>query len=163
MLLLKLTLRFDFSALPLLLHCSFYECVSLQNIVIPSVFIGEAKPLAVSFAWAFSLMFDWGGEKLIPTSILNSFNCASIYLFFMFLLEPYLCCHHDDGNWYLLQAIMLGWPMLFVVFWSGNNFMPKGASVLDKPGTLSPEAQVRTPLFLVSLFFVTAVCIFWGL
>ncbi len=50
MLLLKLTLRFDFPALPLLLHCSFYECVLLQDIVMPSVFIGEAKPLAVSFA-----------------------------------------------------------------------------------------------------------------
>jgi hypothetical protein len=31
--------------------------------------------------------------------------------------------------------------------------VPKGASVLDKPGTLSPEAQVRNPssLFLSSL------------
>ncbi len=36
--------------------------------------------------------------------------------------------------------------------------MPKGASVLDKPSTLSPEAQVRIPL--VFLCLVTEVCLF---
>jgi hypothetical protein len=37
--------------------------------------------------------------------------------------------------------------------------VPKGASVLDKPSTLSPEAQVRIPP-LVFLCLVTEVCLF---